>query len=245
VRLLLIILITSCFHTQSFTQTFISSDQQWVQYYSQIDINKKSRLGFDAGFRWKNEFSDPSQFIVRISGWRKLNTKLSVGAGIAHSGYFNSGTISTFELRPHQELLFLHKYNRSNIQFRYKLEERFYSDQIENESNQHRFVLRNRLVFSYTFFLARPFKKYENTTLSLFIGDELFVNIKTNNTVLWFDQNRVLVGPILKFNQKFSMQFLYNLQLAPMSIKNNFRVTNVFWLSFRHTLDFSKAETIE
>lgn len=244
-RIFGIILIFCCFKSFAFSQSFTSSNQQWIHYYSQIDFNQKNRFGFDAGFRWKNEFSEPSQYIVRISYSRKLKSNFFIGTGLAHSGYFVNGIINSQELRPYQELLFLKKINQANTQIRYRLEERFYADYVDIELSEYRFVLRNRLAFSYTFFLVKPFRKHENTTLLFFIGDEIFVNLKTRNDILWFDQNRIMFGPILKFNQKFSMQFLYNFQFAPTAYETTFKTTNVYWLSFRHSLDFSGKETTE
>ena len=244
-RIFGIILIFCCFKSFAFSQSFTSSNQQWIHYYSQIDFNQKNRFGFDAGFRWKSEFSEPSQYIVRISYSRKLKSNFFIGTGLAHSGYFLNGIISSVELRPYQELLFLKKNNQSNFQLRYRLEERFYTDYNNAESNQHRFVLRNRLAFSYTFFLVKPFRKSENTTLLFFVGDELFINLKTSNDILFFDQNRIMVGPILKFNQKLSMQFLYNFQFSPTASETTFKITHVYWLSFRHSFDFSKDNATE
>ena len=244
-RIFGIILIFCCFRSYTFSQVFISSNQQWLHYFSQVDVNQKNRFGFDAGFRWKNEFSEASQFVARISYSRKLNSNFFIGTGLVQSGYFNNGSINTLEVRPYQELLYVKKWNKSSAQIRYRLEERFYTDYDSTELNQHRFVLRNRLAFSYTFLLVKSFKKHENASLHFFVGDEFFLNFKTNDAILLFDQNRILAGPILKFNQKLSMQFLYNFQFAPTASEHTFKITHVYWLSFRHSLDFSKKNLTE
>ena len=108
-RIFGIILIFCCFKSNTFSQDFISTNQQWVHYFSQIDVNQKNRFGFDAGFRWKNEFSEPSQFIARISYSRKLRSNFFIGTGLVQSGYFIDGIINTLEFRPYQELLFFQK----------------------------------------------------------------------------------------------------------------------------------------
>lgn len=219
-------------------QTFVSSNQQWLHYYLQADINEKNRVGFDAGFRFKNEFAEPSQFLTRISYSKKLKPSFSVGGGFVFSGYFDFGILERKEFRPYQEFLYLHKWKKSNIQTRYRLEERFYSDRNDPDLNQNHFVLRNRFSFSYSFLVVKPFRKKENTSLWFQICDEVFINAPLNKTTNWFDQNRIMAGPVLKLKKDMSLQFLYNLQISSMSQESTFKVTHVFWLRFRHAVDF-------
>jgi hypothetical protein len=244
-RNLIVIVLSFCFSTKLFSQDFANSNQQWIHYYSQIDLNQKNRIGFDGGFRWKDACSEPALFLVRVSYWQKIKPNLSLGIGIAHTGSFSNREINTLELRPYQELLYLKKKEKSTIQIRYRLEERLFSDFHEATANTNRFVLRNRFAFSYTFFVLKPFKKFENTSLHFFLGEELFMNLKLNSETNWFDQNRFMAGPVLKLNQKLTLQFVYNFQFASAVEVNTFRLTHVYWLSLRHSLDFSKKETTE
>lgn len=241
----IVIVLSFCFGAKLFSQNFTSSNQQWIHYYSQIDLRTKNRIGFDGGFRWKNACSEPALFLVRVSYWRKMKSNFSLGIGIAHTGAFNDYAINTLELRPYQELLYLNKGDKSTLQIRYRSEERFFSDQHEAVANTTRFVFRNRLAFSYTFFILKPFKKFENTSLHFFVGEELFMNLKLNSETNWFDQNRIMAGPVLKLNQKLTLQFVYNFQIASAADVSTFRLTHVYWLSLRHSLDFSKKETTE
>ncbi len=244
-RNLIVIVLSFCFSTKLFSQDFTNSNQQWIHYYSQIDLNQKNRIGFDGGFRWKDACSEPALFLVRVSHWRKIKPNLSLGIGIAHTGSFSNREINTLELRPYQELLYLKKKEKSTIQIRYRSEERLFSDLHEGTANTSRFILRNRFAFSYTFFIMKPFKKFENTSLHIFLGEELFMNLKLNSETNWFDQNRFMAGPVLKLNQKLTLQFVYNFQFASAVEVNTFRLTHVYWLSLRHSLDFSKKETTE
>ncbi|MBK6525124.1 MAG: DUF2490 domain-containing protein [Crocinitomicaceae bacterium] len=99
-------------------------------------------------------------------------------------------------------------------------------------------------IFIY-FFYNEALQKFENTSLHFFLGEELFMNLKLNSETNWFDQNRFMAGPVLKLNQKLTLQFVYNFQFASAVEVNTFRLTHVYWLSLRHSLDFSKKETTE
>jgi hypothetical protein len=244
-RISIVIVLSFCFGAKLFSQNFTSSNQQWIHYYSQIDLSTKDRIGFDGGFRWKDACSEPALFLIRVSYWRKIRPNLSLGAGIAHTGSFSNREISTLELRPYQELLYLKKREKSTVQIRYRSEERLFSDLHEGTANTNRFILRNRFAFSYTFFVLKPFKKFEKTSLHFFLGEELFMNLKLNSETNWFDQNRIMAGPVLKLNQKLTLQFVYNFQIAPTNVQDIYRLTHVYWLSLRHSLDFSKKETTE
>jgi hypothetical protein len=236
-----LVVIACFFFMQSFlfSQDFTSSNQQWIHYYSQIDLNQKNRIGFDGGFRWKDGFSEPALFLVRASYWRKVRPNFSLGFGVAHTEAFSQYRIKTLELRPYQELLYLKKKDRSSVQIRFRFEERFFADLYEGE------VSSNRFIFSYTFFLFNPLKKIENTGLYFFFGEEIFMNLKLNSETNWFDQNRLMAGPVLKLNQKLTLQLIYSLQIASTFQSDVYKLTHVSWLSLRHSLDFSKKETIE
>lgn len=241
----IVIVLSFCFGAKLFSQNFTSSNQQWIHSYSQIDLSTKNRIGFDGGFRWKDACSEPALFLIRASYWRKMKPGLSFGIGIAHAGSFNDYALSALELRPYQELLYLNKRDKSTLQIRFRSEERFFSDRHEGITNSNRFLLRNRFSFSYTLFIMKPFKKFENTSLHFFVGEELFLNLKLNSETNWFDQNRIMSGPVLKLNQKLTIQLVYNLQIAFAIDIHTFRLTHVYWLSLRHSLDFSKKETTE
>ncbi|MBK6525125.1 MAG: DUF2490 domain-containing protein [Crocinitomicaceae bacterium] len=155
---MIVIVLSFCFSTKLFSQDFANSNQQWIHYYSQIDLNQKNRIGFDGGFRWKDACSEPALFLVRVSYWQKIKPNLSLGIGIAHTGSFSNREINTLELRPYQELLYLKKKEKLTVQIRYRSEERLFSDFHEGTANTKTFVLRNRFAFSYTFFIMKPFK---------------------------------------------------------------------------------------
>lgn len=119
-RLFGIIFIFCFLKLPAFSQSFTWSNQQWVQYYCQVDTDQKNRFGFDAGVRWKDEFSEVSQYIARISYSRKFQSNFFIGGGLANSGYFLSGMVSSLEFRPYQEFLVFKKWNMSNVQIRYR-----------------------------------------------------------------------------------------------------------------------------
>jgi hypothetical protein len=150
-RNLIVIVLSFCFGAKLFSQNFTSSNQQWIHYYSQIDLSTKDRIGFDGGFRWKDACSEPALFLIRISYWRKIRPNLSLGIGVAHTTSFSNREINTLELRPYQELLYLKKKEKSTVQIRYRSEERLFSDLHEGTVIQTDLYLETDLLFHILF----------------------------------------------------------------------------------------------
>ncbi|MBK7127932.1 MAG: DUF2490 domain-containing protein [Crocinitomicaceae bacterium] len=223
-------------HGQSNTH----SNQQWVQYYAQKKISDKFSLGGDVGFRWRNWMNEPAQYIARVSCWYKLNSGLKLGGGVVHSGFFaqdlaNDTYFSSSEFRPYQEIGYDMKKEKFVVNFRYRLEERWFTQFSIFDQKSHTFLLRNRLAANAQFKLFNISENKE-TSLWWLIGNELFLNWITPDATGAYDQNRIMTGPVLKFSENLSLQCIYNLQITSSKLTNaNHMFTHVIWASVRHS----------
>lgn len=239
-KIFYLIVIITTIRFNLFGQNITHSNQQWVHYYGQKKINDKFLLGGDAGFRWRSWMSEPAQYIARISCWYKFNNGLKLGGGFVHSGSFaqdlaDETYYSSSELRPYQELGYDIKKEKFSINFRYRLEERWFTQFSMYDQKSHVFLLRNRLAANAQFKLV-DVSKTKETSLWWFVGNELFLNWITPDATGGLDQNRIMTGPVLKLSESLSIQFIYNLQITNSKLSNaNYRFTHVAWISVRHS----------
>lgn len=211
------------------TQNFETGNQEWIQYYFQYNGDKKN-IGFDIGYRRKNFFQDPASAIVRGNIMFNLNSNNLLGGGILLSENFVSTNHHIYEFRPYQEFLFKEKKERFNFGIRLRVEERIYRDVNLDFSSDTYFDLRLRVALINNF---RIYKSHKTFAIWFNITEEIFVNFPIISSHNWFDQNRVLLGPMFSFNEKWSTQMLYNFQISP-SVISDFKLTNVFWFSIKH-----------
>jgi len=224
------------------TSKISSSNQYWIQYYSQFKLSNKWQVGFDAGCRWRDNFSQLSQLIVRANATYQIGTKLKIGFGYVQSGIYNNSTLASLEYRPFEELSFDHKKEKYELSNRLRFEQRFLSLFPDENSKSSCFIQRVRFNFTFAKFLINPLKQNNNFQIWWLIGDELFINIMESTSFNWFDQNRLFSGPLLKLNSNLSVQLLYSAQISRVTNSPSYRLTNVVWMSLKHKINCVKEK---
>lgn len=208
-----------------------TSNQQWMQYYTQVDLAAKWTFVGDGGFRWQNQFQNNSAYIVRSGFAYSINSKMRIATGFAHLGIFESTTLSKMEFRPYQEFLFKKIIGKIKTEHRFRLEERIFNSYVPHhliESNS--FILRYR----YQFLLQIPIWKFSNDKpnqfLALTFSNEIFLKTARNSSS-FFDQNRIIIGPTLHFNDRLNISFNYNAQIGKST--NALNYSSVFWFTIK------------
>ena len=214
------------------------SNQQWLQNYTQISIGQKWSQNFDAGIRWRNNFSELIQFIARANTTYQINSKFKIGLGYAQSQLYSNAKLTCSEYRPFQEAIVEIKSDKYFLGNRIRLEQRFFNDFSGDMNPTSRFALRGRYNFSFSHYMFKPFSKYKQTQVWFTVGNEIFVNLSSNNKSQLFDQNRFFVGPVLKLNNKLSIQFIYNMQVSKDIQQQTFRLMHVTWISLKQTISW-------
>jgi hypothetical protein len=212
------------------------NNQQWLHYYNQSKITEKWTFLGDFGYRWKNNFSEKTQYIVRIGAGFQLNSTISLNAGIAYLGTYKGDEIYRTELRPYQDLVVKNKYLKATIEHRIRAEQRFFKTKSTGADNFN-FRFRYRWMTTIpviTFNAENPYKK-----LSINIGDEIFINAGKEIVYNVFDQNRLLIGATMQFNKKWALSFTYNHQRSAKNTPAKYGQDAIFWFAARHNLDFS------
>lgn len=222
-----LIVVVFFLHINSFANVTREYNQQWFQYYNQFKLTNNIALLSDAGFRYKDEFRHKSQYLIRTALRYKINEKFSASIGLAHLGQYKNESINTYEIRPYQEILFKDIYRNIEINCRIRGEEQFFYDS-RFKSNKNN--LRARWLISSSI----PLIKFANDmALNLSIGNEVFCNAKQNEI---FNQNRVLVGPIIKINSNLNVSLIYNCQLSPIVGTDDFQEGQIVWVSIKNNV---------
>lgn len=219
------------------------SNQQWIQYYNKLHFSEHWSLLTDGGFRTKDAFNSPSQYIVRTGIAYQLNPNLRFAAGFAHLGFYRSDSLSSMEFRPYQEVLLKQKVGKVSIGHRFRLEQRVFRnlDPAGGLSSTGDFNLRYR----YRLFLNIPLWISKNTAgrkLQLNVGDEIFLASGKDVVYNIFNQNRILVGPTFKINKNFGISMTYNHQFIGKNAPAEYNQDYVFWLGIKHTIDLRKKK---
>lgn len=237
--LLVLLLSFKTFSQQDVTKT----DQQWIHYYSQINLTEKWTLLVDTGFRWREGFDEKSFYIVRAGVKYALNPKFALGAGLTHTGSYTNNDLSRIELRPHQEILANNKISGIGIDQRLRIEERFFKS-VENGSVQtsNTFAVRFRYYLMTSIPICNLSRTNADKKFNLNVGDEIFLQLGNDSNETIFDFNRVLISPTLQFSKNLSISLTYNRQFAAASLPKKFTQTNAIWLQVRHKIDARKKQ---
>jgi len=214
------------------------SNQSWIQYYQQMKLSNRLTLMTDGGFRWSN--GERLLYIARTGLGYQLASNLRVAAGIASTGGYDATGLSSFELRPYQEI-FTSSHGKIGIQQRFRIEERFFRDVVRGEfQNGHNFNFR----FRYQISASIPLIKFSNENnypqILLSISDEIFVNAGREIAYNFLDKNRLVIGPALQVNKNVNIGIAYNFQFSQLNAPASYAHDDVLWLTVRHQLDLSQ-----
>lgn len=214
-------------------RTVVRANQQWIQYYGQLQLTERWYLTGDTGFRWKDGLTTPHQNIFRVGTLYRPDNLLHLGGGLAYSGFYEAGKVEHNEWRLYQEAGMRHYFRSIELAHRFRMEQRF----------QHptTFVIRFRYALTASIPLFSLSAKNRDQRLSLIAGDEIFINSKKEITNGLFDQNRFLAGLSADLSDALSIAVIWNSQFAATMLPSTYRHTHVAWLQLRHQINLPKT----
>ena len=224
----------------------IRGNQAWLQYYGQAKLSEKWTWQFDGGFRWRDVFAASSTHIVRTAVGYAPMANLRLSAGLAHLGLYAQETLLRVEFRPYQDAQITQKFEKWDLNHRFRLEERLFfpiSEGRIQQTNQFNFRFRYAAVVGIPLF--RLSRNRPEPAFILYVGDEIFLNFGPQITHNYFDQNRFMISPTFKLDKALSIALTWNNQFASTPVPSVYAHTQVFWLQVRHQMDWSKGKTGE
>ncbi len=220
------------------TKTTAYSDQYWLQYYGQLQLNPKWTILGDGGIRMKNGCKEKAATLGRIGLQLNLNKNLSTAIGGAYFSQYINDKISREEWRGWQELFLKHNFSRFFTNHRLRIEERYFHTLSTRKDN---FNFRLRYRFYFTFPLNHP--TMQANTLYIIGGDEIFLNFG-GQVIYNYDQNRVIAGAGYKLNDNLLINLTYVYQYAQKNTAFHFEKTDIIWLGMIHTIKLKKKNAV-
>lgn len=206
------------------------SDQYWLQYYGQLQLNSKWTMLGDAGIRMKHACSEKAATLGRIGLQFTINKSFSSAIGGAYFSQFTNNKISREEWRGWQELFYKHRLRRFFFSHRLRLEERHF-----HTLSTHKDNFNYRIRYRFYFTLPLIHSQMKSNTLYLIGGDEIFMNFG-EQIIYNYDQNRLIAGLGYKLNENLMMNMTYVYQFAQKSSAINFERIDLIWLGIVHSI---------
>jgi hypothetical protein len=210
----------------AFAQSPAGTNGNWLMGFNQTRISEKWSLHAEAQYRSYELHPNIEQLLLRSGINYHLNNTAFISVGYANvSNYaYNKDLmpgITTSENRIWQQVLMKNSIGRINFEHRYRLEQRWLKNNIENKYlNRIRYLLRTSVPLNT--------KVIEKKTLFFTMYDEVFLHFNSNP----FDRNR-LYGA-------FGFQFLKltNFQIGGLLQTVNNVTKSYLQLAMFYNLDF-------
>jgi hypothetical protein len=190
-----------------------SSFGNWLAYFGTGKINEKWSIWTEAQYRSYNFINDREQLLLRAAVIYNINPNVSLAQGygfISGRMYDAEGAVThTTEHRIYQQLILKQQFGRVNIQHRYRLEERFLTDD---------FRLRFRYYLSANIALNKP--AIEKRAVYLSAYNEIFLH--TDRPI--FDRDRVFGGLGYAFSKDLRVEAGVITQMQENQSRGQFNV---------------------
>jgi hypothetical protein len=221
-------------------RTTVHNDQQWFQYYTQTRTGERTMLYADAGLRSIDGFSRWSQHLLRAGFGFSLGGAWQAVSGVAFFGFFDQGARSRDEWRVYQELNRTDRPGRWTLQNRFRTEARFFRNRPDGplgagESFNFRFRYRLQALAPLADISAT---RQRRVLLSL--ADEVFINAGRNIVYNTFDNNRLVIGPVVQWGPDLQVGLLYNHQYGHRNRPETYEDSDILWLTVTQRFAFHR-----
>lgn len=212
-RIIKILLLIICFYNLSFAQK--SEIGNWFIYFGNQKINSKWNWHNEVQYRNYNFIGDTNQLLLRTGIGYNLtenNNNLLVGYGFINTQKYlpnSDQKIDTNEHRIYQQFITKQTFGRIFLQHRYRIEERFISDDFQ-------------LRFRYFLGINIPINKktLDKNAIYLSSYNEIFINKESP----LFDRNRLYGALGFVINKNFKVEAGFMAQTLEKSNRNQFQI---------------------
>lgn len=212
-KLIKILFLIICFCNLSFSQK--SEIGNWFIYFGNQKINQKWNWHNEVQYRNYNFIGDTNQLLLRTGIGYNLtenNNNLLLGYGYINTQKYLSNSdqkIAVNEHRIYQQFITRHTIGSVFLQHRYRIEERFISDDFQ-------------LRFRYFLGISIPINKrtLDKNAIYLSTYNEIFINAE--NPI--FDRNRLYGALGYVINKNFKIEAGFMAQTLENSNRNQFQI---------------------
>ncbi|MCB0689354.1 MAG: DUF2490 domain-containing protein [Saprospiraceae bacterium] len=212
--------------------------QQWLQLDGLTRLSERWSLLYAAGYRWKDGFQAPAQYIIRSATQIHFSNHFLVGGGFGISGTYANGRVNRIEYRPYQDLSLKNTWGKVDLTHRYRIEERFFQYRDTGKiTPDEKLMVRLRYALNLTIPLFKIGPKESEKRILWKAGDEVFFNTEKNTGYDIFGQNRILFGPVYQASKNLLFSLSWNSQFSTTTTPGLFRHKDAIWLQVRHQVD--------
>ena len=212
-RIIKILFLIICFNNLSFSQK--SDIGNWLVYFGNQKINSKWNWHNEVQYRNYNFIGDPNQLLLRTGVGYNLtanNNNLLLGYGFINTQKYvpnSDQKVDVNEHRIYQQFITKQAFGRIFIQHRYRIEERFISNDFQ-------------LRFRYFLGLNIPINKktLDKNAIYLSAYNELFINAENP----LFDRNRLYGALGFVINKNFKIEAGLMAQTLEILNRNQFQI---------------------
>lgn len=232
----------------AFAQKTIQGQAVWVAYTGQYKLTEKLGAHLEVQWRGDANFEQNRQNLFRIGGMYYLNKRITLSAGYGLIKTYKQSLNDFFtENRAWEQIQYNHNWleNKNMMSHRFRLEQRFVDNIVLNSDDnvvveatnyQNRLRYLNRNLFHLFTFNNDRNKAYA------ILQDEFFFNLGNNKVNgNFFDQNRLLVGFGINYEDTIRLEVGYLNHLVTPEIGNNIMNHNVS-MSITHNLDYTNSK---
>jgi len=212
-------------------------NQLWGGYFSAIKVSERFSINSDFQGRTTDWHKQWSQVLGRTGLAYRVNDKFTFTLGFADFLFFQKGNkVLRNEYRPWQELLINDSYKRIKITHRFRAEQRYFQQAVNEELvDQFSFNHRFRYRFDLRYLLWKEMEG--ERAFHLQVGNEILVNAGKSIVFNYFDQNRTWVGIFYTLNKNFSFQFQYMNIFQQLANGNTLNRVSVLRVNIYHTVE--------
>ena len=219
-------------------RTTLHNNQQWFQFYTQTRTGDRTMVYADVGARTVDGFSRWSQQLARAGFGYQLGGSWQAVSGLAYFGFYDKGGKTRDEWRLYQEVNRSDRAGRWSLQNRFRIEARSFRNRPEGplgSGSSFNFRFRYRLQAQLP---VVEVSETHNRRLLLSLADEVFINAGRSIVYNTFDNNRLVVGPVLQWGADFQVGLLYNHQFGHRNLPGTYEESDIVWLTVNQRFGF-------
>lgn len=216
--------------------------QIWSSYLNQTKLNNRWGLWSEMQLKTQDHFTyNFSSTELNLGAIYYINKDLKFINGYTFVNQFPAQprTINLYEHRPWQMLQWTNNLPRSKFTQWVRLEERFKSKYLSNNSLAEGYEFSSRFRYNVFFQTQIGKKRFAPGTFSFLLANEIYLNIGQNTTQSSFDQERLFLGCFYHVNKHDNLQFGFTKVYQQISSNNKFKSIDVLKLAYFNNLDFS------
>jgi hypothetical protein len=191
----------------------VYEQQIWAGYNANIKFNKRWGIWLDGEIHSNNNYvNNFSQFTFRFAGTYFLKNNNKYTAGYGFTDHLPSETSTNISVPEHflwQQFQWFNNTTKHKLMQWLRTEEKWKENILNDSTSANNYT--NTYKLRYNIFYTLPFNKtgFSSKSLSLALGDELYLYYGPTLSNHVFDQNRVFIGFSYAVNRHDNFVFGY------------------------------------